>query len=187
MSERRYESTDRSTARGRNDINVKIVWEAIQRMETSGQSHDEVTFRSCSRCWKQALKVCVGCGEAFYCGRRCQKKDWHIHRNDCKKISIVVKTRGGESLAVKDLPLRTSLHGIKKKVYGWARAMMLFDKNDNLHDQDFAFDFMYCNRIIFKENTSLSKLGMKDGEELMVVADLEKPPQLLDSSSSGHE
>ena len=115
MSERRYESTDRSTARGRNDINVKIVWEAIQRMETSGQSHDEITFRSCSRCCKEAMKVCVGCGEAFYCGRRCQKKDWHIHRTDCKKISIVVKTRGGESLAVKDLPCGQVCMALKRK------------------------------------------------------------------------
>ena len=187
MGERRSGSTDWSTVRGRNDINVKVVWEAIQRMEASAQGHDEITFRSCTRCSKQAKKVCEECREALYCCRRCQKKDWHIHRNDCKKISIVVKTKGGESLPVSDLPLRTSLHDIRKKVYGWACAMMPSDKNDNLYDQDFEFNFMYCDRIIFKESTTLSKLRMKDGEELIVVAECERPPPLIDSSSSGHE
>ena len=98
-----------------------------------------------------------------------------------------MKTKGGESLPVSDLPLRTSLHDIRKKVYNWARAMMLSDTNDNLHDQVFEFDFMYCDRIIFKENTTLSKLRMKDGEELIVVAEFERLSQLIDSSSSAHE
>ena len=187
MDERRSGSIDWSTVRGRNDINVKVVWDARQRMEASAQGDDEIAFRSCTRCSKQTKKVCEGCGKAFYCGRRCQKKDWHIHRNVCKKISIVVKTKGGESLPVSDLPLRTSLHDIRKKVYSWARAMMLSDTNDNLHDQVFEFDFMYCDRIIFKENTTLSKLRMKDGEELIVVAEFERLSQLIDSSSSAHE
>ena len=187
MGERRSASIHWSAERARNDIQVKVVWEAIQRIEATAESLDESMCRFCTRCSKTANKVCEGCREAHYCSRRCQKKDWHIHRNDCKKISIVVTTATGETLALQNLPLRTSVHDIRKKVHRWACAMMAGTRIEILHDDDFSFDLKYADRILFNRSITLAKLMIKDGEELTLIGWCEGPPPLIDSSSSGHE
>ncbi|MCP4143180.1 MAG: hypothetical protein GY755_23315, partial [Chloroflexi bacterium] len=34
----------------------------------------------------QVLRCCKGCGEIFYCGKRCQKIHWNsVHRHQCNR------------------------------------------------------------------------------------------------------
>ena len=38
----------------------------------------------CTRCGGETRTfVCLGCGEAHYCSRRCQKRDWPRHKQLC--------------------------------------------------------------------------------------------------------
>ncbi|KAI0321553.1 hypothetical protein OF83DRAFT_1098556 [Amylostereum chailletii] len=33
------------------------------------------------------LQVCRGCGQAWYCGRECQRSDWKGgHKEDCRRL-----------------------------------------------------------------------------------------------------
>jgi hypothetical protein len=43
---------------------------------------------TCSYCGNMEEKMpkCGGCGKNYYCSKVCQKKDWPIHKDECKKV-----------------------------------------------------------------------------------------------------
>ena len=40
----------------------------------------------CSDCGKDGAKKCGACGEAYYCSRQCQRRDWKKHKAACQKV-----------------------------------------------------------------------------------------------------
>lgn len=51
----------------------------------------------CSNCWyctkkleEKKKKKCKGCKIAVYCCRRCQKRDWKLHKKFCKQKRLVI-------------------------------------------------------------------------------------------------
>lgn len=40
----------------------------------------------CARCLRADLKLlnCAGCNQVMYCGAKCQRKHWKVHKSDCK-------------------------------------------------------------------------------------------------------
>ena len=40
----------------------------------------------CSDCGKDGAKKCGACGEAYYCSRQCQRRDWKKHKAECQKF-----------------------------------------------------------------------------------------------------
>lgn len=52
--------------------------------------------RLCATCGitSSALKRCLGCGNAFYCDRECQRADWRNHKvilRNSKNLEEIVK------------------------------------------------------------------------------------------------
>ena len=46
--------------------------------------------RLCTVCTLPCTKVCGGCLETSYCGRKCQKRHWQVHRIDCKSSQMAM-------------------------------------------------------------------------------------------------
>lgn len=46
----------------------------------------------CDRCFvsSESLKKCAGCGFLWYCDRACQKRDWVVHKQECKCLKHVL-------------------------------------------------------------------------------------------------
>ncbi|KAL4231552.1 hypothetical protein ACF0H5_009133 [Mactra antiquata] len=46
----------------------------------------------CDRCFSRCdtLKKCAGCGSLWYCGKSCQKRDWTVHKLECKCLKQVL-------------------------------------------------------------------------------------------------
>ncbi|KAI9209361.1 uncharacterized protein BJ171DRAFT_576978 [Polychytrium aggregatum] len=42
-----------------------------------------LSFGICSRCRKPSKWKCSRCSKSYYCGRRCQKRDWLAHKEIC--------------------------------------------------------------------------------------------------------
>ena len=66
--------------------------EAINKLtDTVNQNPDaevSVTFRICAFCSSSTidkLQQCTGCKVTYYCNTDCQKKDWSLHKTDCKE------------------------------------------------------------------------------------------------------
>jgi hypothetical protein len=49
---------------------------------------DKLFLRVCECCgqYENVSKKCADCGKIYYCGVPCQKKDWPIHKLECKKL-----------------------------------------------------------------------------------------------------
>ena len=47
---------------------------------------EETTGNRCKVCGNDAVKKCAGCGEAYYCSRKCQLNDWKRHKPDCERV-----------------------------------------------------------------------------------------------------
>jgi len=41
---------------------------------------------SCPQCGKVATTKCTGCKEVYYCNRDCQRKNWKLHKPECKAL-----------------------------------------------------------------------------------------------------
>lgn len=39
----------------------------------------------CNTCFEKATKICSQCKIVHYCSKKCQIKDWYIHKNKCIK------------------------------------------------------------------------------------------------------
>ncbi|XP_053388520.1 histone-lysine N-methyltransferase SMYD3-like [Mercenaria mercenaria] len=46
----------------------------------------------CDRCFTRVdtLKKCTGCGVLWYCDKSCQKRDWTVHKLECKCLKQVL-------------------------------------------------------------------------------------------------
>ena len=64
------------------EVNCKLV--VIDFLD--GEDGEKPMF--CSHCEKMAetLKLCGGCGKIRYCGIKCQKADWAMHKIICSKL-----------------------------------------------------------------------------------------------------
>ena len=45
----------------------------------------------CGRCPNAAKHVCSGCKRVFYCGKKCQRDDWKLHRLVCCVFPLVMR------------------------------------------------------------------------------------------------
>jgi hypothetical protein len=45
---------------------------------------------SCKGCGKICSNKCTGCKQVYYCGKVCQRKDWKLHRPECKALSYKI-------------------------------------------------------------------------------------------------
>ena len=70
-----------------NDDNIKV-----DKSDTNDNNNDssknKLNGKRCNYCNKidGKLKTCTRCKQAFYCSKKCQKKDWKNHKKVCKKI-----------------------------------------------------------------------------------------------------
>jgi MYND finger len=56
---------------------------------TPSPSHlveEESTVKKCKSCGKDGVKKCGGCGQVYYCSRKCQRNDWKRHKAECKRV-----------------------------------------------------------------------------------------------------
>ncbi len=67
--------------------------ELMQYLESENITHLNLeTTEFCWHCFKMSntLKRCTGCSHAHYCNVDCQKKDWEIHKPECKALKTPV-------------------------------------------------------------------------------------------------
>ena len=67
------------------------------------QGRDDHGVLLCTVCFRYGqLKICQGCRQAWYCSRRCQKRDWkkRSHKYMCRRI---IKLKEAQAVN-KDLP-----------------------------------------------------------------------------------
>lgn len=53
-------------------------------MAEKEENRDEKEIKRCNVCLAPATKKCHSCQTRIYCGRGCQKADWHQHRKYCR-------------------------------------------------------------------------------------------------------
>jgi len=51
---------------------------------------------------KQQMLRCSGCGVIDYCSRKCQVKDWHVHKEHCKLLSAFMNNDNNKEAADKN-------------------------------------------------------------------------------------
>lgn len=59
---------------------------------SSFPANEEITVKLCKVCGNDTVKKCAGCGEAYYCSRKCQLNDWKGHKPDCNKAERMKET-----------------------------------------------------------------------------------------------
>ncbi|GMT28882.1 hypothetical protein PFISCL1PPCAC_20179, partial [Pristionchus fissidentatus] len=53
--------------------------------------NDTMIHQVCSHCFNcdtSNLRRCLGCLELHYCSELCQREDWHVHKAECKLLSL---------------------------------------------------------------------------------------------------
>ncbi len=68
----------------------KLLHEIMKGAKDCGFSRGEIDEKyCCSNCKRPKLdtKRCTGCKKVWYCSKECQKKDWKLHKNKCKRIN----------------------------------------------------------------------------------------------------
>jgi len=60
---------------------------------------------ACSVCKASPATPCTGCHSANYCGKECQKKDWKLHKTQCKAFKVVyaAEEHGRSIVAARDV------------------------------------------------------------------------------------
>ena len=53
----------------------------------------------CQVCTELSSFRCAYCGVVTYCGRRCQRQDWHTHRYSCTRL-FTARAVNGEEYAI---------------------------------------------------------------------------------------
>ncbi len=46
----------------------------------------EAILKICSYCYERTNRKCARCRCVVYCSTRCQRKDWKLHKNECKLL-----------------------------------------------------------------------------------------------------
>ena len=56
---------------------------------------DRNICKVCAVCSEKAQQICGGCGDISYCSREHQKKDWNVHKSQCKPYKILTDPKLG--------------------------------------------------------------------------------------------
>jgi len=55
-------------------------------------------------CKAASTKKCAGCAQVYYCGVRCQKAAWKMHRQECAPVKVeLVEEKGRGLIATRDI------------------------------------------------------------------------------------
>jgi hypothetical protein len=72
------------------------VWKATMLAQSSEGHTTTADFHkrfttTCASCGvtKASLQQCSKCGMCHYCGKDCQRRDWEIHKMECKSNAII--------------------------------------------------------------------------------------------------
>jgi hypothetical protein len=84
--------------------------------------HEEWQCERYEFCGNTTTKSCGRCGGVNYCSKRCQVKDWRLHKAECG-VQNLPKTKPIKSVIIVDLS------GNQKKIdsSGWPYAKQYFD------------------------------------------------------------
>ena len=67
-------------------LRTGIRMEMRLRIQSAWNTTPEACVFKCSDCGKDGAKKCGACGEAYYCSRQCQRRDWKKHKAACQKV-----------------------------------------------------------------------------------------------------
>ena len=138
----------------------------------------------CAACSGTAVKMCAGCRATHYCCRACQKKDWHRHRNDCRKVSVTVRAFSGQGTHLENLSLFTSVGELEALVLPWAYQQLPPTVKEARHMSFFDIDLVYDGNMLDNPSVTLADIGVIDGDELLSACRLDEPPPLAFPSDS---
>ena len=98
----------------------------------------------------------------------------------------MVRFMSGEGKSCDNLPLLTRLIDVKALVFQWALETISATKNQACNWEFFDIDFVYNQKSLENPFATLADIGVADGDELMVVANDEGPPPLVNSFDDEH-
>ena len=137
------------------------------------------TFQSgmCAFCSTELAavpKMCDGCRSVCYCGRRCQKAHWSVHRHECNRLCIIVRFISGEAQAFPGFKHDQLTRVLQEEVLKWLSA------NRELSSRD--VDVVLCNgdRVLDTGKT-FRDLQLTDGMEISASINWDPCPDLIDS------
>ncbi len=95
-----YDYVSYTTAQLRNDVNFKSAEKLLSNYKEMNKNGDGgkwwkvleniVAIKECNyvKCQRKdvKLRICARCLAVYYCERKCQKKDWKMHKKDCFAI-----------------------------------------------------------------------------------------------------
>jgi len=124
----------------------------VRRMEASAAS--------CTHCGKEgvALKRCMRCKQASYCGAECQKSGWMLHKEICKNLEDV---RERVSVAYNTQEWR--------EVLKWeGRMEELLANQPDESTMEGLDHFLVAHKALMMKDTSMAE-GSKDHSEPIIL------------------
>ena len=108
------------------------------------------------------------------------EKDWRSwHRNECMKITVIMRLTSGATMVIGNLPLNTRLIDLKTKVFQWVSEKASAGGNAC----DIEIDLVYGDKVMNCGKTTLGERGIVNEAAFLIVCKEDLPPSLISSSS----
>lgn len=90
----------------------------------------QTTKHLCSVCMKETESRCPNCKLGYYCTKVCQRKEWHMHKQVCAKVTEQMRTTANEAIEkmLIGCPVLYSLLVAYQRIHTCSFRVDLFDE-----------------------------------------------------------
>ena len=138
----------------------------------------------CAQCGgspEGGFKICARCGTTHYCNKKCQKRNWRVHRGTCshgeRHFEVTARLLNGDHKALSRVTRLTTVADVKAMLIDWIHS-------------DRKLDLIYRKQLL-TDGQTLEEAGVSASDELLVIVHSptpslsgDEPPGLIGSDAS---